>query len=196
MNKLILTCFLALLVVFANARKPINYEHKKIRKEIIKQWNLENPELLEIDLPDSMIKNHQLLGKYFKVIDNNYVDNYFYIFIGRVNSCRADGCSVSMDPTEDFNTEYFDYFILFENECTVEKVTVFNYAATHGHEVSSKGWLKQFAGYDGTDTLEVGKNVDAISGATISVYGITLDVQMKTEILQNLQKSLSLTSQP
>ncbi len=44
----------------------------------------------------------------------------------------------------------------------------------------AKGWLKQFTGYDGSDTLEVGKNVDAISGATISVYGITLDVQMKT----------------
>jgi hypothetical protein len=67
----------------------------------------------------------------------------------------------------------------------VELVKIFNYAATHGHEVSAKGWLKQFAGYNGSDTLQVGKNVDAISGATISVYGITLDVQMKTILLKN-----------
>lgn len=193
MSKYILSFFLVILVVFAYGRKPINYEHKKILKEINKQWNFENPELKEIEIPDSMVKNNHLLGKYFKVFDKNYVDNYFYIFIGRVNSCRAGGCSVPMDPTEDFNSEYFDYFILFDNDCSVEQVTVFNYAATHGQEISTKGWLKQFAGYNGTDTLEVGKNVDAISGATISVYGITLDVQMKTEILKDL-KSLDLLS--
>jgi Na+-translocating ferredoxin:NAD+ oxidoreductase RnfG subunit len=31
----------------------------------------------------------------------------------------------------------------------------------------------------------VNKNIDAISGATISVYAITIDVEMKTEVLNN-----------
>jgi len=32
--------------------------------------------------------------------------------------------------------------------------------------------------------LEVNKNIDAISGATISVFAITNDVQLKTKILK------------
>lgn len=68
----------------------------------------------------------------------------------------------------------------------VELVKVFNYQATHGQEVSAKGWLKQFIGFDGRKPLTVGKNIDAISGATISAYGITLDVQDKTTLLQEL----------
>lgn len=90
-----------------------------------------------------------------------------------------------MDPAENYETEYFDYFILFDSECAIKLTRIYNYAATHGHEVAAKGWLKQFAGYNGTDTLEVGKNIDAISGATISVYSITEDVQLKTILLKN-----------
>jgi len=181
------------VVVLSFGQKPINYNHKKIYKEVGKFLELEQPEIEEIYLPDSIIRKNHIQGKYYHVSNKNYSSNYHYIYIGRVNSCRAGGCSISMDPNEDFNTEYFDYFILYDSDCSVELVKVFNYAATHGHEVSARGWLKQFAGYNGTDTLEVGKNVDAISGATISVYGITLDVQMKTEILKDMQ-SLNLLS--
>ena len=49
-----------------------------------------------------------------------------------------------------------------------------------------KGWLNQFIGYDGTKTLRVGKEIDSISGATISAYGITTDIQQKTFYLQSL----------
>ena len=53
--------------------------------------------------------------------------------------------------------------------------------------MTAKGWLKQFTGYNGTSQLEVNKNVDAISGATVSVYAITDDVIAKTEILGKLE---------
>ena len=65
-------------------------------------------------------------------------------------------------------------------------VRVFNYAATHGQEVSVKRWLDQFAGHDGAEPLRVGKEIDAISGATISVYALVADVQEKTIILKKL----------
>ena len=41
----------------------------------------------------------------------------------------------------------------------------------------------------GTDTLEVGKQIDAISGATISVIGLVNDIREKSEILQRLKKA-------
>lgn len=193
MTKYILSWILLSVVVLSFGQKPINYEHKKIYKEVGKFLDLEQPELEEIFLTDSIVRENRIQGKYYRIPNKNYISNYHYIYIGRVNSCRAGGCSISMDPTENYETEYFDYFIVFDADCTVELTRIFNYAATHGQEIAAKGWLKQFTGYNGSDTLEVGKNVDAISGATISVYGITLDVQMKTEILKKLQ-SLDLLS--
>jgi len=62
-------------------------------------------------------------------------------------------------------------------------VKVFNYQATHGHEITAKGWLKQFIGYTAKGNLNVGKTVDSISGATISVNGITSNIRMVTAVL-------------
>ena len=123
-------------------------------------------------------------GKFFSI--RNAEGGNIIAYIGRVNSCRAGGCSnPSLAGTEN-ESEYFDYFILFDSEKKVMLVRVFNYAATHGQEVSVKRWLDQFAGYVGAKPLRVGKEIDAISGATISVYALVADVQEKTIILKKL----------
>jgi hypothetical protein len=111
---------------------------------------------------------------------------YKYAYLGRVNSCRAGGCSVHHFPEEVQNSEYFDYFVLFDSSCTVLFVKVYNYQASHGHEITAKGWLKQFVGYNGQNSLVAGKSIDAISGATISVNVITHDIEDKTNILRQL----------
>jgi Na+-translocating ferredoxin:NAD+ oxidoreductase RnfG subunit len=82
------------------------------------------------------------------------------------------------------SSEYFDYYILFDENKTVRKVGVYNYMATHGQEITAKGWLKQFTGYDGFAPLQVDKDIDAISGATISVYAITADIEHMSRLLQ------------
>ena len=65
-------------------------------------------------------------------------------------------------------------------------VEIFNYQATYGYEITNKRWLKQFIGFGEDELLEVGKNIDAISGATISVHAITYDIQEKTDFLRQL----------
>lgn len=110
----------------------------------------------------------------------------YYTYTGRVNSCRAGGCSADKIFTNPGPSEYFDYFIVFDSTAKVMLVRVFNYAATHGHEITHKRWLAQFSGYQGNAPLEVGKQIDAISGATISVYGITGDIVDKTRLLKKL----------
>jgi len=82
--------------------------------------------------------------------------------------------------------EFFDYLIVFDTNLSVQQVKVYNYQATHGQEVTTKGWLKQFQGYDGSRSLTVGKSIDAISGATVSVYEITNDIQEKTRLLKQI----------
>nr|WP_319999623.1 hypothetical protein [uncultured Draconibacterium sp.] len=44
-----------------------------------------------------------------------------------------------------------------------------------------------FTGFNDSGSLKVDKNIDAISGATISVYTITADVENKTALLKKLQ---------
>jgi hypothetical protein len=108
-----------------------------------------------------------------------------YLHFGRVKTCRAGGCSLPGNKVSgDFDSEYFDYFILYNANFSIETVKIYNYQASYGHEITARGWLKQFEGFAGKSSLDVGKNIDAISGATVSVYAITEDVKWKTKLLQ------------
>lgn len=184
MKSLLSTVFLLALMVNPN-QSPINYQPKSLDRVMEKLWG-ENLNKTEIILSDSIIETLRIKGKFFSIADEKNNKSNKYVYVGRINSCRAGGCSISINSTEEGEFEYFDYFILFDHAAKVELVKVYNYQATHGQEVTAKGWLKQFSGYSGEKKLNVGKNIDAIAGATISVYAITADVKHKTAILKKL----------
>lgn len=159
--------------VISFARKPINYEHKSIQKTISKYYKSKAFVLSEIAELEKEIPQ----GKFFTVkLDN--VDTGF-AYVGRVDCCRSGGCS-NASTSYDGNAEYFDFVVIFNTEGTVENIKVYSYMATHGHEVTARGWLKQFYGYNGSHSLRVGKEIDAISGATISVNSLTACVEYIT----------------
>lgn len=161
--------------------KGLNFEDKALQKELLKVSGTDNAEWKEISFSEA----HSIQGKFFTIADLNNLKKYIYV--GRVNSCRAGGCSNPAQPSMGFETsEYFDYLVVFDANLLVQQVKVYNYQATHGQEVTNKGWLKQFQGYDGNRPLTVGKSIDAISGATVSVYGITSDIQDKTRLLKKI----------
>ncbi len=106
-------------------------------------------------------------------------DTVGWAYTRRVISCRNGGCDGKHIQTDELQLrEYFDYYAITNKQYTVLEVKVFNYAATHGEEICSKAWLKQFRGYNGTKPLRYGKDIDAISGATISGKAITEDVEL------------------
>lgn len=162
--------------------KGFDFEDKSLQKELQKIGGIEKPEWKEIDVPEAIAITIQ--GKFLILSDPNNAKKYIYV--GRVNSCRQGGCSNPAQTISIETPEYFDYLIVFDAGLSVQQVKVYNYQATHGQEVTNKGWLKQFAGYNGSRSLTVGKNIDAIAGATVSVYGITTDVQEKTQILKQM----------
>lgn len=180
---LLITGLLSLHLTFAQS--DVNYQHKALIEALQKVGITDMSAIKEMAVPDSIFSKNQVDGKYFLVKENK-VSPCQYIYVGRVNSCRSGGCSISNERHRNGNSEYFDYFILFDKNKTVHTVKVFNYQATHGHEITAKGWLKQFIGHDGSEPLQVDKNIDAISGATISVYAITFDVETKTKILKSI----------
>lgn len=166
--------------------RGIDFNNKSVLKEIQKVTGAEKPEWLELSNHPSAQNSDALQGKFFVVTANKALDQAKYVYIGRVNSCRQGGCSNGADLMALDKTEYFDYFIVFNHSLSVELVKVYNYQATHGQEVTNKGWLKQFQGYNGSRNLVVGKSIDAISGATVSVQNLTADIQEKTQQLKKL----------
>lgn len=162
----------------------INYSHKSLYKELSKSTKLDSIKLLEIVNADSVFCN----GKFFEILDRSNTCQIGYIYIGRVNTCRSGGCSVQAKSNVSGQSEYFDYYIFFEKDLSVSLVKVFNYQASHGQEVTSSGWLRQFKGYNHQKNLNIGKDIDAISGATISVYSITADIEHITQLVTTLGK--------
>lgn len=192
-NEIMYKCILFIAIFLYNtniySQNNIDYNHKSINKLLVKINKTEKNELLEIEILPSIIDETNLNGKYFE-IKNSDSSSVKYIYIGRVNSCRVGGCSISREIKNNEEHEYFDYFIFYDRLLNVKLVKVFNYQASHGQEITAIGWLKQFIGYNVAEDLIVGKNIDAISGATISVYGITFDVQYKTELLSKVIEKL------
>lgn len=174
-------------LIYSNVSE-INYNPKLLYKVLQKKAGIENPEIKE--LKNSKIEALQLNGKIFTLENPKNELNLKYIYIGRVNSCRAGGCSSNTQSNTNLESEYFDYFIIYDKDINVKNVRVYNYQATHGQEVTAIGWLNQFIGYNGSQNLNVGKNIDAISGATISVYAITYDIENKTYMLKNIVSTI------
>lgn len=151
---------------------------KSITKDLKKLYKIEDSNFGIKKLKHQEETSSPSFSGYFEVSSKGEL--CCFVYVGRVNTCRADGCSNPENNPSGEASEFFDYYIVFSKDKRVEVVRVFNYEATHGHEVSAKGWLKQFVGYDTSKTLIAGKNIDAISGATISVHAIIEDIKYRT----------------
>ena len=126
------------------------------------------------------------LGKFYSVSGNTPMLGTKYIYVGRVKTCRAGGCSIKTSYNSNDDSEFFDYYLLFDSNGVLQYIKIYNYQASHGQEITSKNWLKQFQGYNGDSDLVTGKNIDAISGATISVGAISFDIEHKTNLLKQI----------
>lgn len=142
---------------------------KKISKSIKKIWKAEDYQLEEMS-HSFCVDN----GTFFKVITEEKVLGYIYS--GRVNSCKSGGCSTNPDEVN-VAFEFFEYYMLIDTSKQVIWVKIYNYQATRGHEVMSRGWLNQFKGLDPGESIIFGKDIEAISGATVSASAITEDIQ-------------------
>lgn len=179
-NSLILLSIVVLLVGLT-ALQAMDFYPPSLRKEL---QNADSTTTKLKELTVSEITQSQMpMGKFY-TLSNTPINRFVYI--GRVNACKSGGClDPSMAEAAGEEYEYFDYFILYDSAYTVQDVKVYNYQATHGQEITSKNWLKQFRQYNGSKKLVTGKNIDGISGATISVEAIVYDIEQKTNLLRD-----------
>ncbi len=164
MNKaLIILC----LLTFLGLSKSIQ---KKVDKQIIETFKVEEFTFTEVNLDSEIIKTlPSAFGKdnLFKIEANNSFLGYAYI-------SKAFG-----------KVDYFDYLVLLDKDLVVLKTKILVYREDYGGEIGSKRWLKQFIGKTQNDELKYGDNIVGISGATISV-------QVMTNAMNNLLRSLKL----
>lgn len=186
MIKLVIILFSFWFTADALVPKGIDYEDRTLQKEVSKFVGDDHIRLEELNVPARLFDPESVQGKFFRISQTSAKKNAKYAYVGRVNSCRQGGCSNPHLSLTVETPEYFDYVIVFDDKPAIQLVSVYNYQATHGQEVSTRGWLKQFQGYSGEKTLVVGKSIDGISGATVSVHGITADVQEKVRILKKI----------
>lgn len=128
----------------------------------------------EIEIADSLAINHQI----FKLKQQDSIVGYS--IISRALGCQIGGCD--KPSTDSIAFEQFYFMTAFDADKNIKKVRVLEYTSDHGYQIANKGWLKQF---ENGENFEVGKNIDAISGATISVNSITKEVNNQILILKS-----------
>jgi hypothetical protein len=178
MNR-ILILFLLIISLPIYSEEIITINNKVFLKEMKKAIPDGTYQLKEIDLPWHISSK----GAFYTINTKNENEKIKFVYFGRAVTIRGNAGNQAKDASE-----YFDYFILYDVTKTVKLVRVYRYRASYGEGITSQGWLKQFIGYNGKNTLEVGKNIDAISGATISTNVITHDIETQTGILHRLKE--------
>ncbi len=161
----IIIYFLFSLVSLA---QKIDFEPKQLTREISKLNDCTNYSFVELNQ-----LNNSNYGKYFSLACNQ---QSYLVYVGRVLSCRTGGCSSGNNDKGNNSHEYFDYYMLINNKKAIVSVRIYKYASSFGHQITSQSWLKQLHGFNGNKKLEVGKNIDGISGATISTRNLITDI--------------------
>lgn len=150
---------------------------KGLRRDLDKMYKPGAYELITLGSSDLVPES----GRYWQVKVAGVIKAYLYT--GRVATVRSAG---SQARSASSSSEYFDYYIVYDPQLVVQQVKILRYQASHGQMISAPSWLKQFRGYKPGQPLEVGRQVDAISGATISVNSITFDIRKNSSILKQL----------
>ena len=81
------------------------------------------------------------------------------------------------------------FIVLFNQNGTILKSEIVKYREPYGGEISGKNWLKQFIAKSSSSQFKVGKNIDGISGATISVNSVTKGIKKLSLLFPHLIES-------
>jgi hypothetical protein len=84
--------------------------------------------------------------------------------------------------------DHFDYASLWTREAVLIKVVITTYRSTHGAAICQKRWLAQFENYQGEE-LQLGKDIDAVSGGTISASALIKDLERSHRLMKFLIRS-------
>lgn len=74
-------------------------------------------------------------------------------------------------------SDVFEYMIVFTPTKIIKDIHLLTYREEYGGEIGSKRFLKQFFGKNSKSEMRLNKEIDGISGATISCQSITKSIK-------------------
>jgi len=81
------------------------------------------------------------------------------------------------------------FLVAIDTADRLKDIDILVYREPYGGEVAYEAWRRQFRGKSAQDTLEVGRQIRSISGATISVNAVTLGVRRALQDLTTWHKN-------
>lgn len=177
-RRTLLFFFLLILPVEGELDLP-SYAEKKVEKAIEKVWPDKKTEIHRMEVPRKAFQEEGLKKGVTELYElRNSGSRLGYLIHGKAPS----------------RSRHFDYAILQDTELKVQKIRVLIYRESHGGEIGSKRWLKQFEGKGPDDPLRFRKEIDGISGATISARSMTRTVRKVENAMAELKKEGALNS--
>jgi len=160
---LLFTLGLALHVPTVQAHNGVD---RKVEKNIAKVWPKHEISRKPMVFDTLMIDKYGLTEVHlFKLSNDSYIVGYLAI-------SSAKG-----------RFESFDYLMIFDSEMVIRRIDILVYRSSYGGEIASQSWLKQFYGkQDGVD-MEFDKDIDTISGATISAPSMAKSVKSVSRLM-------------
>ncbi|MCZ4695212.1 FMN-binding protein [Ancylomarina euxinus] len=167
----ILICLLVSSLLLNAADFPKSIQ-KKIDNTLLKLYPKKVVELKDMLVPDSLLLSY------------TSVKNVKVSLLKAAESELGYACFASSKGKND----YFDYMVIFDADLIIKKVVVLVYRSTYGGEIMSRSWLKQFIGKSRGESLQIDKDIDSISGATLSAPSITLGVKDLSLLIAEINK--------
>lgn len=78
------------------------------------------------------------------------------------------------------------FLVLFDLNGNIISSHIVKYREQYGGAVKNKNWNDQFIGGNSESSFEVGKNINSISGATISVNSVTKGIKKLTLLIKEI----------
>jgi Na+-translocating ferredoxin:NAD+ oxidoreductase RnfG subunit len=83
----------------------------------------------------------------------------------------------------------FKIVVVLDKQLIVKQAAVVSYPWPRGRDVARRAFTSQFEGKGPEDAIEIGKDIDAMSGATISCRAMSEGVREAIKILNGIKAS-------
>lgn len=150
-------------------------------KEFLKQELASGEEELKITKEKLKLEGDLLGQLKSKVTEINFVDYSFYY--GKKDDELKKACTSVVEKGKEGPITLGG---CFTPTGEVSKVSVMEFMEDHGKAVKEDNYLKQYIGKKGSDPIEVGKDIDAVSGATNSSKAISEAVRKASFVFNHL----------
>ena len=108
----------------------------------------------------------------------------------RVNKTKSDQLEYVLFDEAPSKVDTFIYMVIFDANGAINKVSVLLYKENYGGEIASKRFLRQFEGKANGQEMQFNKDIDGISGATMSVQSITHAVKKNSIAMSKIINEL------